>query len=76
MIRINALRMSYDIDVFLQWFNAYGIRTLNNGSSHGDSREAVGCRDSENNLIRRNLVKGPVGQKNPHAKGKGNKVKP
>lgn len=66
VIRINALRMSYDIDVFLQWFNDYGIRTLTNSSSHPDTHEAAGCRDSKTNLLRRRSLKEKVGQKNPN----------
>jgi hypothetical protein len=32
MIRINVLRMSYDIETFLKWFNDYGLDTLKNGT--------------------------------------------
>ncbi|MHC4398192.1 MAG: hypothetical protein ACYTG0_00775 [Planctomycetota bacterium] len=31
VIRLNAVRMSYDIETFLLWFNAYGLAALKNG---------------------------------------------
>ena len=32
VIRINALRMSYDIETFLTWFNDYGLMALKDGT--------------------------------------------
>jgi hypothetical protein len=32
-IRVNALRMSYDISKFLEWFNDYGIRNIKQTST-------------------------------------------